>query len=286
MSKSNVTVFLEVFNEEERIESCLRSFSWADEIVVFDKHSTDRTREIAEKYATEIVLVPFSQASENVVKNISSRKSCDWVLFPTASSLIHPNLADEIIKLTSDNSFNYDVIGLPYGMYSFGINSKHSPWTAVRKNILIRRSVLQLSSKLHNEIGFNSNRIFDMPFMAEGELLYHCTHKNADDFFDRVIRYTRYEAQYEKSVSRSHALKKAFFEIFKSMVTVIFRRRAFVLGWDGVALSLAYICYFIMKFIYVWDIGRENGNVVYPALRHKIDELWRIKDHSDFSSKK
>lgn len=286
MSKSNVTVFLEVFNEEERIESCLRSFSWADEIVVFDKHSTDRTRDIAKKYATEIVLVPFSQASENVVKNISSRKSCDWVLFPTASSLIHPNLADEIIKLTSDSSFNYDVIGLPYGMYSFGISSKYSPWTAVRKNILIRRSALQLSSKLHNEISFNSNRVFDMPFMAKGELLYHCTHKNADDFFDRVIRYTRYEAQYEKSVDSGQALKKAFFDIFKSLVIVIFRRRSFVLGWDGIALSLAYICYFIMKFIYVWDIGRKNGNIVYPDLRHEIDELWDAKHSSDISDNK
>ncbi|AMK75084.1 MULTISPECIES: glycosyltransferase [Methylomonas] len=274
MPKSNVTVFLEVFNEEERIESCLKSFYWADELIVFDKNSTDRTREIAKKYATEIVLVPFSHASENVVKNISSRKSCEWILFPTASSLIHPNLVDEIIKLTSDNDFNYDVIGLPYSMYSFGISSKYSPWTALRKNILIRRSALQLSSKLHNEIGFNSDRIFEMPFIAEDQLLYHCTHKDADDFFGRVIRYTRYEAEYEKPINRSRALNKAFFEIFKSLATVVFRRRSFVLGWDGIALSLAYVCYFIMKFIYVWDVRRENGSVVYPALRKKIDALW------------
>ncbi|MGZ4956443.1 MAG: glycosyltransferase, partial [Methylobacter sp.] len=72
MQKSNVTVFLEVFNEEARIESCLKNFSWAEELIVFDKHSTDRTREIAEKYATKVITVPFTQASENIVNNYSN----------------------------------------------------------------------------------------------------------------------------------------------------------------------------------------------------------------------
>jgi len=67
---SNVSVFLEVFNEEERIESCLKSFAWADELFVFDKQSTDRTFEISKKYATEVISVPYTDASENIVNNI------------------------------------------------------------------------------------------------------------------------------------------------------------------------------------------------------------------------
>jgi glycosyltransferase involved in cell wall biosynthesis len=277
MSKSNVTVFLEVFNEETRIESCLKSFCWVDELIVFDKNSTDRTREIAEKYATEVVTVPFTQASENVIQNISSRTSCDWVLFPTASSLIHPNLVDEIIKLTTDNSFDYDVIGMPFGIYSFGIKSRNSPWTATRKFTLIKRSALKLSTKLHNEISYTSNKVYKMPFMESDEILYHCTHKDADDFFYRVIRYTKYEADHEKYIGRNQAIHRAFFEMLKSVFTVTCRRRTFLLGWDGVALSLAYICYFIMKFIYVWDSRRDNGNVTYRNLRNKIDNLWAEK---------
>ena len=274
MSKSNVTVFLEVFNEEVRIESCLKSFAWADELIVFDKQSTDRTREISEKYATEVVMVPFTQASENVIQNISNRTSCDWVFFPTASSLIHPKLVDKIIRLTSDNSFEYDVIGIPFGIYSFGIKSNNSPWTALRKYTLIRRSALKLSTKLHSEIGYKSNKVYNMPIMGNDEVLYHCTHKDADDFFSRLIRYTKYEAEYDKLLCRNKALNRAFVGILKSVFTVIFRRRSFLLGWDGVALSLAYICYFMMKFIYVWDSHRENGNIIYEVLRKKIDDLW------------
>lgn len=274
MLNNRVTVFLEVFNEEARIESCLKSFAWADELIVFDKQSTDRTREIANRYATEVITVPFGQASENTVQNISGHASCEWVFFPTASTFIHPNLVDEIVKLTSDDNFEYDVIGMPYAIYSLGINSKKSPWTALRKYTLIRRSALKLSSKLHNEIGFTTDRVYDMPLRASDEVLYHCTNRDADDYFSRQIRYTRYEAEHDKSLDRNQALRQSFFQILKAVAIVLVRRRSFLLGWDGVGLSLAYISYFVMKFIYVWDSHRENGNTIYPALRNKIDDLW------------
>ncbi|MBS3955553.1 MAG: glycosyltransferase [Methylomicrobium sp.] len=279
MPKSNVTVFLEVFNEETRIESCLRSFSWADELIVFDKHSTDRTLEIAKRYATEVVTVPYTQASENIVQNYSGRASSEWVLFITASSLIHPLLVDEIVKLTTDRNFHFDVVGMPYGMYAFGINDRKSPWSGLRKYTLIRNSALKLSSVLHHEIGYAStSRVYNMPLMGKDEVLFHCTHKDAADFFNRTDRYTSYEAKNVKSSDRNRDLKNAFVEILKSVFTVLFRRRTFLMGWDGVALSLAYICNFIMKFIYVWDEHRENGDVVYPQIRRDIDKLWEERN--------
>jgi len=274
MSESNVTVYVEVFNEESRIESCLKSFSWADELVVFDKCSTDMTREIASKYATQLITVPNTPASENIIENFSKCKITEWLFVATASSLIHPKLVDEIIKLTTDENFKYDVIAVPYAMHAFGINNKNSPWTNLRKNSIIRSSVLSLSCELHNEITYNSDRVFEMPLMAPDEALYHCTHKNAGDFFSRHMRYVNYEAQYQHSQLGKQQLKKSFIDIFRAIATVLIKRRTFMLGWDGIALSLAYVSYFIMKFIYVWDVNRENGDVVYPELRKKIDRLW------------
>lgn len=276
--KNNITVFLEVFNEESRIESCLKSFRWADELIVFDKQSTDRTREIAQRLATKVITSPYCEASENSVRNIAGEQSNEWCFFITASSLIHPELVDEIIKLTSDPTFAFDVIGLPYGMYAFGITSPYSPWTNARKYALIRRSVLRLSCELHREIRYASDRVFDMPRVSEVALLLHCTHRDADDFFLRHLRYAKYEAKGVTAVSRKKALWGVLKEIIRSIAYVVIRRRSFVLGWDGIALGLGYISYFIMKFVYIWDLHRDNGNVVYPRLRKHIDELWDRRD--------
>lgn len=273
MIKNNITVFIEVFNEEARLASCLRSFSWADELVVFNKQSTDKTREIALLFATEVIDIEYSDNSNEAIDIINKRVTSKWILFPTASSLMHPKLAQEIIKLTSSDDFNYDVVSVPLSMYAFGILSPNSPWYGKRKNILIRKSALKLSYKIHNEIGFFGNNIYDMPIIHPDEVLYHCTHKDVDDFLIRHMRYTKREALYLPTTERTKNLRYAFFEVIKATLYVLVKRRSFLIGWDGIALSLAYISYYIMKYLYIWESNRENGEIVYEKIRSKIDSL-------------
>jgi glycosyltransferase involved in cell wall biosynthesis len=276
-NETNVSIILEVYNEENRIESCLKSFQWADDLIVYNKSSSDSTKSIAEKYATEVIDVDYTSASENIVNNVTGKSTKEWVGFPTASSLIHPNLVDKIVELTTNPDFNYDVIYLPYALYSLGINSKYSPWTCAYKLLLIRRSCLVLSTKLHYEINYNSNRIFTIPYQNANEFYFHCTNKDADDLFTRHLRYVKYEANYSLIEDKSESLRKPFLEIIKSLFIAFIKRKWYKLGWDGVALSLSYVSYFIMKFIYIWDSRRISGGEIYSKIRREIDELWDNK---------
>jgi len=55
-----ISAYIISYNEEKRIEDCLKSLlPVADEIVVVDSLSTDRTREIAARYADKIIEQPF-----------------------------------------------------------------------------------------------------------------------------------------------------------------------------------------------------------------------------------
>lgn len=278
--KTNVTVFIEVFNEEHRIEACLKSFSWVDQIFVFDKNSSDKTRQIAERYAT-VVTVPFCEASENIVNNISNHGDTEWCLIPTASSLMHPRLADEIIKLTSNPDFEYDVIGMPYGMHSLGINNRRSPFYAEHKFTLIRRTALVLSTKLHHEISFNSKRIFKMPWIDSEALLYHCTHPTQESFMIQTARYAKYEAKNDLSLTK----KRAFYDLLKALAVIALKRKAFLLGWTGTAVSLNYLIYFAARFVFVWERDRPNNDLIYPQLRDNISKLWDEKIRTEHDRK-
>ncbi|MGB9668420.1 MAG: glycosyltransferase, partial [Thermosulfidibacteraceae bacterium] len=55
MERERITVIIPTYNEEENIEDCLRSVLWADEIIVVDSFSKDRTVEIASKYTHRIL---------------------------------------------------------------------------------------------------------------------------------------------------------------------------------------------------------------------------------------
>ena len=54
MEKPNLSVAVIVKNEERNISDCLKTVAWADEIVILDDHSTDKTVEIARSFTDKI----------------------------------------------------------------------------------------------------------------------------------------------------------------------------------------------------------------------------------------
>ncbi|MCC6636660.1 MAG: glycosyltransferase, partial [Ignavibacteriaceae bacterium] len=74
-----ISISLITFNEEKNIERCLKSVTWADEIVVVDSGSKDRTVELAKKYTGVVIhndWEGFAAQKEFALRNCSN----DWVL--------------------------------------------------------------------------------------------------------------------------------------------------------------------------------------------------------------
>ncbi|MFN8790912.1 MAG: glycosyltransferase [Bdellovibrionales bacterium] len=275
----DVSVCLEVYNEEQRLEACLKCFEWAKELVVFDKCSTDNTVAIARKYGAKVVTVPRTSASENY-EIWGQHLSCEWTLSITASSLIHPEVVYQIEKYVSDTNFAYDVIGLPFGMYVFGVRSKYSAWYAKNKLTLIRTSVLRFSNELHKEVSFASDKVFTLQTTKADEVLYHLTHENLGTFMDRITRYAAYEANwiYEQNQgkNRNKRLAESFYKIFKGLAILVLKRRFFMMGIDGCVMALAYLLSLSCSTVYLWERYRvgHSGPQVYSEIRRKLSDLW------------
>ncbi len=281
MHINNITVFIEVFNEAHRLEACLKNFQWADELVVFVKKSSDSTYDIAKQNATHIYEVDYCEASENFVSNVMKHKSKEWCFFITASSLIDPDLAIEIEKLTNLASFNYDVIGLPYRMYVFGLTGPCSPWGADYKYPLIRRSALRLTDTLHHEIGWIGDSVYKINTGSTTGRFYHCTHSDPDDFFSRHMRYVKYEAKHYCSIYGNKAFRVAFIDFLRSIASVFFKKKSIWYGRNGIALSLAYVSYFLMRMIYVWFALRYCDHSYDEFRRASLDKWSRYSNVDD-----
>lgn len=255
---NNITVVLEVYNEEERLESCLKSFTWADEVVVFVKKSTDNTLNIAQKYATHVYEVDYCNGSENVINNFKIHDFKDWCFCITASSLIDFELISEITKLTSNKDFNYDVIGLPYQMYVFNLSGTFSPWDNQYKYSLIRKSVIRLSTVLHNEISWDTSKIYRIEKKITNGRFKHFTHTSPDSFFIKHIRYVKEEAIHYLKIYNKNALRKSFYRLFRAFAFVLIKRRTIFKGKNGFVFSIAYLTYYIMLIIYIWYDDRKK----------------------------
>lgn len=97
---TKISVAVATFNEEENIGKCLESVAdWADEIVMVDGSSTDKTVQIAKKYNAKIIIT-----GNPTIFHINKQKAIDactgdWILQLDADEIVSNELKKEIIKV-------------------------------------------------------------------------------------------------------------------------------------------------------------------------------------------
>ncbi len=267
----SITAVLIVYNEEERVEATLKSFKWCDEIVVLDRHSSDRTREIVQKYTSKLFLLPDREAVPQDHKVWLSHATGDWILVITASDLIHPGLARQIKELVENPSFGHDVIHVPYRRFVLGLETPHSPWYSEVLPALARKSVIRIKTdSVHGAISFDTSRHYKMP-NSEKFCMYHLTHASVDMMMDRNTMYCRVEG---RVYPKDKPLWRAFSHIFLALYRLIFRRRTFLMGWDGIALGTAYLSYWMLSFVYIWEARFSKAPQTYSKIRSEIEKAW------------
>ena len=271
--KTNIAVFMEVFNEEARIENCCEFFKWVDELIIFDKGSSDRTVELAKRYTNKVIVIPYSDTTTFAKKFVADYKTdCEWYLFPTASSAIEPRLVNELIKLTTSKELPFDVISLPLKMFVLGVSSRRSPWYATFKNTCIRKTALKLSTEVHKETGYYGDRVCKQ-LLDLDSYLYHFTHEKVETLFERHNRYTKQEAK--ASFERGDLnLRSEFNALIKAFAYLVIKKRVFMMGWDGIAMGLAYLSYFMMRFLYTWERLQGLDSGVYSQEIAKLKKMW------------
>ncbi len=96
--KENISVFIITKNEEDKIERCLQHVTWADEIVIVDSNSTDKTRAIAKKYTKKVHTKKFDGYGQQKQAAIEKCTN-NWILEVDADEIVPEKLRDEINHL-------------------------------------------------------------------------------------------------------------------------------------------------------------------------------------------
>src|SRR4030067_2871370 len=92
-----LSILLPTFNEENNLEACLESVSWADEILVVDSYSTDRTLEIVKRYGARIIQHEYINSAKQ--KNWAIPQCAhEWVLVIDTDERLEPGLREELEK--------------------------------------------------------------------------------------------------------------------------------------------------------------------------------------------
>jgi len=106
--KIPISVIILTYNEELNLENCLKSISdWANEILIVDSYSTDKTLEIAKKYGAKITQHPFENQARQFNWALDSLKiKNDWILRLDADEYLTKELKQEIGDVLAKESIS------------------------------------------------------------------------------------------------------------------------------------------------------------------------------------
>ena len=155
MKKFSISVVINTYNEEKNIRYCLESVKWADEIIIVDMYSTDKTIEIAKKYTDKIYFherVGYAEPARQFAVELASN---NWIFVIDADEIVTKPLRDKIIEIVESN--NYDVVYVPRINYIFGkpINKNMflNPYIMSKGSLiprLFKKGYVHFNSKIHD----------------------------------------------------------------------------------------------------------------------------------------
>ncbi len=241
-------------NEEKNIGECLASVSnWANEIIVVDDFSSDKTMEIVRGYTDKIF--QRRMEVEGIHRNWTYQQAKnEWVLSLDADETVTPELREEITKMLSSPT-EHSAFSIPLRNYIGNYWVRHSGWYPAKKLRLFKKDLFK-----YEEVGVHP-RVFLTGTC--GQLNSDIIHKGYPDFghfLDSLNRQTTLEAQKwietNRQMSFAHALRRTVDRFFRTYL----RKKGRKDGFIGFMISVFASLYQIMSYAKYWQMKKElNG---------------------------
>ncbi|MBT3882738.1 MAG: glycosyltransferase family 2 protein [Campylobacteraceae bacterium] len=234
MLKNKLSVVIISKNEENFIEDAVKSASFANEVLILDSGSSDRTCNIAKKLGAKVEYqewLGFGKQKQKAVELASN----DWVFVLDSDERFTSDLQKEILKLLSNpekkgyfvprlnNFWGKDIksCGLypDYSLRLFNRNSGRFNDREVHESVIIE-----------DEAGYLKNH------------MKHLAYDNIEQFINKQNKYSSL-SQKKKNIFK--AMINPYWTFFKLFII----KKGFLDGWDGFIISKLYAQYTFWKYI-------------------------------------
>jgi hypothetical protein len=208
-----------VYNEESRIRYPLeQALKWADEIIVINKSSTDKTKEICEeekyKNKVKVIDIPFSLAGSEDTVSIMKLPKNEWVFLSTASEIPTKKLISKINDILKIKAEQLSLIYVPRKMYSFGIHSRKSPWNILYYPFLINKSKANIKNTIHENFSTNNKKETYRIKYSNDCCVHHFTHTSAFNYINTMNQYfiaeTNNTNNYQEKINECFSAIKSY----------------------------------------------------------------------------
>lgn len=239
-------------NEEKHIRDCLLSVrDFADELLVLDSHSTDRTIELAREVGARVEFRAFDNYPNQRNAAIELART-EWIFFIDADERATPAVGQEIQSAICD--LQYVGYWIPRRNIIFGKEIRHTGWSPDYQPRVMRKGFARFdpAREVHELV------LWDGQTGYLCEPLIHYNYETLAQFHAKQVKYTRYEAQVWFAEGKHARWRGALGQ----PVREFFRRYISLQGWrdggHGLLLSVLMAYYAFVRWKMLHELNARK----------------------------
>jgi glycosyltransferase involved in cell wall biosynthesis len=245
-------------NEEEGIRDCLESVAWADEIVVVDSCSTDRTAEIAREYTDRVIIKPW-QGYVRQKQWALSKARYPWILFVDADERVTPGLRGEILEELARDPIPYAGYLLPRRVCYMGRWIRHGDWYPDYKlRLFLAEHGRVTGEEPHDRVEVSG------PLKRLKRDLLHYTYRDLGDHLATVNRFSTISARGMYHRGQRCGLGAILFRPVIRFLRSYVLRRGFLDGIPGLIAALVVAFGVFAKYVKLFELRLGRGGAGGP----------------------
>lgn len=245
-----LSVTIITLNEEANIAQAIQSVAWADEIVVVDSGSSDRTCEIAREQGARVLVNPWSGYGQQ--KNFAQAQARHpWVLNIDADERVSANLAEEIrhaIARSDSGASGAVGFSFPRKTYYLGRWIRHGGWYP---NVLTR--VTKRDRGRWTEPPVHEELRVEGEVVQLSEPLDHFAFSSIQDQILTNIRFSRLGSLHLRDQGQSASLVKLIFKPIGKFFETYFLKWGILDGIAGFIISVNAAHSMFLKYAYLFE---------------------------------
>ena len=249
MKTPALSVVIVTRNEEERIRACLEAVAWADEVIVVDAESEDKTASIARELTDHVIVRPWPgyAAQKNFGLDLAQGA---WILSLDADEIVSPALRADIERVTAADG-PVDGYAVPRRNIFWGRWIRHGGLYPDWQVRLFRRGRGRFGARAVHE-----------SVQVDGDVrrltghLEHRSYRDVSDFLARADRYSTLAAEDVIAQGRRVHVWDFVLRPLGRFLGMYVLERGFLDGRRGFLLAALYAYYVLIRCAKVWERTR------------------------------
>ena len=244
-----LSVIIITKNEEQHIQRCLESVSWADEIIVLDSGSQDNTLTLARAYTDKIFSTDWP--GFGLQKQRALDKAChEWILSIDADEYVTLELRQQLQQAMQESEF--DGFFMPRLSSYCGREMKHGGWWPDHVLRLFKREKGRFSAELVHErveidgtVGYLTSPLLHEAFVSPEEVLY------------KINSYSTLGARKLHASGKKGSVGQALCKGLWTFIRTYFFQAAFLDGQHGLLLAISNAEGAYYKYVKLWALQND-----------------------------